>query len=254
MYGIVTVDDEPWALAGLRKIFKLHEKHFEIIAETVNSTEALDLIREKKPDAVFTDIRMPEVSGIDLMRMTRSEGIDTEFIIISGFADFTYAQESLKLGAFQYCLKPLQLKEADTLIKALREYLDQKEQRHNDRGIPVLKAGEYINQDFMQLLSYINTHFQKDLSLYGLAETFHLNPTYCSELFRKTTGKTYSEYVSELRINYACRLMEYTSMSIEQIAYKTGFNDYYYFCKVFKKITGKPPLKYRKEKMLENKN
>jgi two-component system response regulator YesN len=73
-------------------------------------------------------------------------------------------------------------------------------------------------------------------------------------LFKKVTDKTYSEYLSGLRIDYACRLMELTGMSLEQIAYKCGFNDYYYFCKVFKKITGKPPLKYRKEKMSEHKS
>ena len=254
MYGIITVDDEHWALAGLRKMFKSYEQQFEIIAETTNSVEALDLIRGRKPDAVFTDIRMPEVSGIDLMKIIRSEGIDTEFVIISGFADFSYARESLRLGAFDYCLKPLQLKEADTLLKTLREYLDQKNQKQNrndQENIPVPKAEQYINSDFMKLLLYVNTHFQKELSLSGLADTFHLNPTYCSELFRKVTDKTYSEYVSGLRIDYACRLMQFTGMSLEQIAYKSGFNDYYYFCKVFKKITGKPPLRYRKEKIPE---
>jgi len=265
MYGVITVDDERWALAGLRKMFKLYEKQFEIIAETTNSIEALDLIRGKKPDAVFTDIRMPDVSGIDLMKIIRSEGIDTEFVIISGFADFSYARESLRLGAFDYCLKPLQLKEADTLLKTLREYLDQKNLKQKNRNdqesmlfitppTPPSQAEQYINADFMKLLSYVNTHFQKDMSLSGLADTFHLNPTYCSELFKKVTDKTYSEYLSGLRIDYACRLMKLTSMSLEQIAYKAGFNDYYYFCKVFKRKTGKPPSRYRKEKMPENKS
>ena len=76
MYRVILIDDEPWALAGLRKIFKPHEKDFEIIAETTSSVEALELIRAKTPDVVFTDIRMPDVSGIDLMKVIRSEGMD----------------------------------------------------------------------------------------------------------------------------------------------------------------------------------
>jgi YesN/AraC family two-component response regulator len=257
LYRIILIDDEPWALAGLRKIFKWHEKLFEIVAETTNPIEALDLIRSKKPDAVFTDIRMPDISGIDLMKIIRSEGLDTEFVIISGFAEFSYAQKSIRLGAFDYCLKPLHLKEADTLIKTLWEFLEQKGQRlknnNEQKDIPVSGTGEYINPDFLELLAYINIHFPKKLYLSSLAEKFHLNPTYCSELFKKTTEKTFSEYLSELRIGNACRLMELTCMSIEQIAYKTGFNDYNYFNKVFKKITGQTPLKYRKEKVSEDK-
>ena len=145
IYRVILIDDEPWALAGLRKIFKWHEKHFEIAAETTNSVEALDFIRSKNPDAVFTDIRMPEVSGIELMKKIRSEGLDIEFVIISGFAEFSYAQESLRLGAFDYCLKPIQQKEADNLLRSLWEYLEQKNKSkksaENEINSPLPAAG-----------------------------------------------------------------------------------------------------------------
>jgi len=254
VYRLILVDDEPWALAGLRKIVKQQEKLFDIAAETTNPVEALGLIRQLKPDAVFTDIRMPEVSGIDLMKIIRSEGLETEFVIISGFAEFSYAQESLRLGAFDYCLKPLQLKEADKLLKTLWEYLEEKNKQNNlnaEESLPILAGGEYVNPDFMELLAYMKANFQNEMSLLSLAEKFHLNHTYCSELFSKITNKNYSKYLSKLRIDNACRLLESTSMSIEQIAYKTGFNDYYYFSKVFKKITGLSPLKYRKKEKPE---
>ena len=250
MYTIILVDDEPWALAGLRKMFKWHEKHFEIIAETTSSVKAIDLIRSKKPDAVFPDIRMPEISGIELMQMIRTEGLNTEFVIISGFAEFSYAQKSLQLGAFDYRLKPLQLKEADTLINTLWDFLENK--NHNlenpakQKKIP--GPGEYINPGFMKLLDYINENFQKELRLSRLAKEFNLNPTYCSELFKRITHKSYSEYLSELRVEQARRFLDNTNMGLEEIAYKTGFNDPYYFTKIFKKICGMPPSQYRKKR------
>jgi two-component system response regulator YesN len=254
MYRALLVDDEPWALAGLRKIFKRHEKQFEISGETTNSVEALGLIRRQKPDAVFTDIRMPEISGIELMKLIRGEGLDTEFIIISGFAEFSYAQESLRLGAFDYRLKPLQLKEADALLNSLWRHLENRrnagKEPPEDPGEDRAGMGEYINPDFRKLLAYINAHYQKELRLSELAEKFRLNPTYCSELFKKITHKTYSEYLSELRIEQARRFLDSTAMGLEEIACKVGFSDYYYFNKVFKKITGLPPLRYRKEKLL----
>ena len=251
MYKIVLIDDEPWALAGLRKIFNWHNKQFEIAAESTNSVEALDIIRRVQPDAVFTDIRMPDISGIELMKIIRSEGLDIEFVIISGFAEFSYAQESLRLGAFDYFLKPIQIKEANTLLKTLWEYLEQKKQKNTNvpDNLPAHKTGDYINPDFIRLLSYIDMHFQEELHLSSLAEKFRLNPTYCSELFKKVTEKTYPEYLSKLRIKHACRLLESTSMSLQQVAYKTGFSDNYYFTKVFKKTIGCPPSEFRKRKM-----
>jgi two-component system response regulator YesN len=255
MYRVLLVDDEPWALAGLRKIFKWHEKQFEISGETTNSVEALDLIRRQRPDAVFTDVRMPEISGIELMRLTRGEGLGTEFVIISGFAEFSYAQESLRLGAFDYRLKPLQLKEADTLLNSLWRRLENRRKAETppeDPGDGRTGAGEYVNPAFRKLLAYINDHYQKELRLSELAEKFHLNPTYCSELFRKITRKTYSEYLSELRIEQARRFLDSTAMGLEEVACTVGFSDYYYFNKVFKKITGLPPLRYRKEKLVRD--
>ena len=254
MYRVILVDDEPWALAGLRKIFKCHEKQFTVIAETTNSVEALDLIRQETPDAVFTDIRMPEISGIELMKMARAEGLDTEFVIISGFAEFSYAQKCLQLGAFDYRLKPLQLREADILLNSLWEYLETKNNRENPEKQGIILAtdtGGYINPAFMELLNYVNTNYEKELRLSYLAEKFKLNATYCSELFKRITRKTYSIYLSELRIEHARQLLDNTNMALEQIAYKTGFNDHYYFTKIFKKITGQAPSKYRKRKKPE---
>ncbi|MDR2078343.1 MAG: AraC family transcriptional regulator [Treponema sp.] len=153
-------------------------------------------------------------------------------------------------------MKPLQLKEADTLLNSLWRYLENRrragKEPPEDPGGGRTGAGEYINPDFRRLLAYINAHYQKELRLSELAEKFRLNPTYCSELFKKITHKTYSEYLSELRIEQARRFLDSTAMGLEEIAFKVGFSDYYYFNKVFKKITGQPPLRYRKEKSVRD--
>ena len=123
MYRVVIVDDEPWVLKGIRSTFAWHDYGFEVVAETTDSEQAWELIRQEKPDAVLTDIRMPELSGIDLMRLSREEGIDAAFVLISGVADFQYAKESIRLGCFDYLLKPLQFDEADAVLKRLGEHL-----------------------------------------------------------------------------------------------------------------------------------
>ena len=107
MYTVLLIDDEPRILRGLHKTFKWGEMGFEVIAETTDSVKALELIFSLNPDVVFTDIRMPEIDGIELMKKVRAKGLDTEFVVISGFAEFEFAREALKVGALDYIMKPL---------------------------------------------------------------------------------------------------------------------------------------------------
>lgn len=138
MYRVVILDDEPWVVKGIRNTFKWDDYGFEVIAEATDPLAAFDIIVEKKPDAVLTDIRMPEVSGIELMKMSREQGISAEFVIISGIADFQYAQESIRLGCFDYLLKPLQFKDADILLERLGSQLEHKNRQYEERLLDAL--------------------------------------------------------------------------------------------------------------------
>jgi YesN/AraC family two-component response regulator len=82
--------------------------------------------------------------------------------------------------------------------------------------------------------------------LKDLSAQFFINQVYCCQLFRKNLGKTFSEYVSELRIKKARELLKRTDLSIEEVAIQAGYVDYYYFNKVFKKHCGMTPAKFRK--------
>ncbi|MCS7460312.1 response regulator [Paenibacillus doosanensis] len=142
MYRVAIVDDEPWVLKGIRNTFRWDDYGFEVAMETTDSQEAWEYIRQERPDAVVTDIRMPEISGMDLMRKSREEGIGSEFIIISGAADFHYAQESLRLGCFDYLLKPLQFEEADAVLKRLHEQLEAAQRQKDKDVMEALYKGE----------------------------------------------------------------------------------------------------------------
>ncbi len=255
MYRVLLVDDEAWALVGIRKIFKWQEKGFEVIGETTDPEDAFKIINHQKPDVVFTDIRMPEISGIELMKMTREKGINTEFIIVSGFAEFCYAQEALKQGAFDYQLKPLQYDEAECILDRLFSHLEKK--KLVEHHIETMNKNQTINinheldslctsENFRNLLKYLHQNYNKELFLKDLSSRFFINETYCCELFKKVTGKTFSEYMTGLRIKKACQLFETTGLSVDEVAQEIGYKDYYYFNKVFKKFIGFTPFQYRK--------
>jgi two-component system response regulator YesN len=127
MFTVLLVDDEIWSLEGIRKLFDWEKMGFTVIAQATDSSEAYDIICHSKPDVVITDIRMPEISGLELLNMTRKKGLTSEFVIISGFAEFEYAQEALRYGAFDYQLKPIDHVEAKLLFENLKLHLEQKQ-------------------------------------------------------------------------------------------------------------------------------
>lgn len=99
-----------------------------------------------------------------------------------------------------------------------------------------------------EVVRYINGHYMLELSLEQLAETFYVSPYYLSRFFKEATGFTFVEYVNSVRIKEAKKLLEQSSMKVNLIARKVGFGSVTHFGRVFKSVTGYPPLFYRKGK------
>jgi len=128
MYRVMIVDDEQWALVGMRKFLERGGGRLQIIHETTNPLDALDNILRLQPDLVFTDIRMPEINGLELLDRAHQAGSKAEFVIISGFSEFSYAQQALRGGALDYLLKPLDTANAKEILDKLIAQLDAKHQ------------------------------------------------------------------------------------------------------------------------------
>jgi len=92
----------------------------------------------------------------------------------------------------------------------------------------------------------MNQNYDKQIHLQEIAKQFYMNASYISVLFRKVTGKTFSQFLAEIRMNRACLLLDQTDKSIDEICLNVGYSDYYSFIKAFKKQIGKSPGKYRK--------
>lgn len=101
-----------------------------------------------------------------------------------------------------------------------------------------------------QLLSYIDQHYNEPISLADLAEHFHFNPSYLSTYFSQHYGIGFNEYLNQIRIEKAKSYLENKHVSISEISGYVGYSDHSYFCKVFKKMTGMSPSKYRKSRLV----
>lgn len=127
MYRMILVDDEPWALTGLEEILPWEEYGFTVCARCTSANQALSEIAAQRPDVVCTDIRMPCISGIELISHVRERlGLDVEFIIISAYSDFEVARKAINYGAAGYVLKPLEQEEVAATVLRLKERLDRK--------------------------------------------------------------------------------------------------------------------------------
>ena len=104
---VLIVDDERIIVKGLENLYDWVQNGFQVIGKAFNGQSGIELAKKVKPDIVLTDIRMPKVSGLEMILVLKKEMPQMEFIVISGYNDFSYCQEALRLGASDYLLKPI---------------------------------------------------------------------------------------------------------------------------------------------------
>lgn len=118
MYRVVIADDEPVIRKGLRETVEWDSLGLEISGEAADGAQALALVKSTHPDILITDIKMPEMDGIELIREMKKLSWNVKIIILSGFSDYAYLKEAIRLGVESYLLKPIDNEE---LISNLRE-------------------------------------------------------------------------------------------------------------------------------------
>ena len=228
-----------WIIMGLKKLIEKSRLPFQVVREANNGVAALEEIEEKKPDILFTDIRMPGYNGLELMEQLKKMGLSMTVIFISGYADFEYAQSAIRLGAFDYLLKPI---EQDRLNEVLERIL-------SDGGLQGEQEEiEEINSSTIKLiLNEMRQNYTQNITLTDLAKKYGISISHLSSLIKEELKLPFSEYITSKRIQKAKELLADEKLSVKEIAEQVGYGDYFYFIKVFKKICGVSPSKYRKD-------
>ena len=220
---LLIADDEDMIRNGIAKYIKLHTDRYETIYLAKNGQEALDIIYRHKPDIMLLDVQMPHKDGIEVMQEAHRAGVLPCTIILSGYDEFRYAQQAVRLGARDYLLKPSR---SSDILKKLNAIADEKFKEPEE---PVLLP-EGRNRIVERAKDYLEEHYYEDLSLTEVAEYVGITASYLSNLFSKQVACPY------LRQNY---LKNY------EIAYKVGFRDEKYFSKVFRKVMSMTPSEYK---------
>jgi two-component system, response regulator YesN len=126
---IILVDDESIILTGISTMIKKVNLNWEVAAECTSGEEALQVIDEISPDVVISDIRMYGISGIDLAESIREKHKDTLVILLTGYAEFNYAHQAIKLNIFDYLLKPTRYDDILNCLSRAEEYLENKKKK-----------------------------------------------------------------------------------------------------------------------------
>lgn len=134
MYRVYLVDNEPWVLKGMEALMPWREHGFTVAASFTDPIAAYEAICQDPPDLVVVDIRMPEMDGLTLLHNARTQGVSSEFIIVSGYAEFEYAQSAMADHVYDYLLKPVEPEDMGRLLERLSATLSQRLQRERKRA------------------------------------------------------------------------------------------------------------------------
>ncbi|WP_078553716.1 response regulator transcription factor [Bacillus alkalicellulosilyticus] len=250
---ILVVDDEPRIRQGLQKTLELSSNDNVTILTATNGKEALNIILNEKVHLLITDISMPEMTGLQLVKNIQSVESKPEVIVISAYSEFDYAQEAIQYGVQNYLLKPISKQKLfDSVQKALKAYENREQvgmmqKVVDDRLLPIVTRENNTSPPVKKALTYIDENIKERLTLQRVADYIHLNSSYFSVLFKEQTSLTFSEYVTRRRLLVAKKLLYQTQMSVAEIAEEVGYHTSKYFIKMFKDYEGVTPSQYRKQ-------
>ena len=169
LLDLVIVDDEPILLKGLLRTYAWDQMGFRVVGTALSGEQAIGVIREKKPDVVLTDIRMKQMTGLQMMDTIRQTGQECLFVVLSAYRDFEYAKEACGLGAFAYLLKPIEdEKLQETMQSAYRTCMEKrsKEERMENWENLVKKDAT----SFLQVI--VQKYLLNQISFDKLSEVF----------------------------------------------------------------------------------
>lgn len=224
---VLIVDDERIIRRGIQKILLENIPNITEVLDFSSAQECLDYLETNSADLLITDIRMPGLSGLDLLRILHQKKLNIETIILSGYGEFEYCRAALKFDVRDYLLKPI---DKDELIRTVMNLL----------GPPVK------HQTVWEIKTYIQQNLDKKITVDELGRRFFLNANYVSQLFKKETGEQVSSYITRLRMEQACVYLRDCTKRVSDISQLVGYPNPRSFSVVFKRHFGLTPTEYRR--------
>lgn len=250
MYKVMIIDDEPIIVEGLSRSIPWEKWNCQVVATANDGMEGKRLIEEYRPDMIFLDICMPEMNGLSMIAAIKSQFPNLEISILTGFRDFDYAQEAIRLGVTRFLLKPSNMDELQEAISAMCENLNKKGimgDEPTESGEIDAQEHESASSSFIvkNAMAYIEENYMHKLTLGEVAEKTYVSQWHLSKLLNRHMEQSFSEILNHVRIEAAKKLLKDPSLRIGDISEQVGFLDLAHFSRVFKKQEGVSANEYR---------
>ncbi|MFR7843161.1 MAG: response regulator [Gallintestinimicrobium sp.] len=187
MYKVLIVDDEQLIRSGMIARFQYLNFKFERIREAASGVEALALLEKEPADIVITDIKMPDMDGMTLIREAKEKYPGTQFVILSGYAEFEYAETAIELGVKSYLLKPISNDELKRVMRKLFETLEKERQME----VEIFRKHQLETEQKGWLQEKAVNHLWQDNAAFLTEEEAAQLKSTCPELWKKEKGSLY---------------------------------------------------------------
>ena len=239
MYRVILIDDEQIIVEGLRRVIKWNEYNCEVVGVANDAESGAELIQKLHPHIVFTDIRMPGRDGLTMIAGLRSEFPNMQVSVLTGYRDFSYAQEAIRLGVARFLLKPSKMDDIKEALTVMTQRLDQLPPEEEDHAS---NAGSFIVN---QAVSYMEESYQQKLTLQDVADKCYVSQWHLSKLLNRYAEKSFYDILNGIRIQKAKELLRNPQLKIGDISEMVGYADTAHFARTFKKLEGMSANEYR---------
>jgi two-component system, response regulator YesN len=262
VYRVIIVEDSDWIRRGLEFTVPWQDYGFTVAGTAANGRDGYDLAMRLEPDLALVDIKMPVMDGLEMIEALREDGFRSpEFIVVSGYDDFSLARRAILLGARDYLLKPVSDEDLAAALKRMSAALSRTD---SARRLESLLEGQSFDPEFVEffrrlldesvrkddLVGYavrrVEERFDTDISLGDIAAELEVSESTLGRRFKAATGYTFVEYATMVRVRKALEMLADPACRVNEVAYKVGISDARYFSSLFKRYTGFTPSQFRK--------
>lgn len=247
VFRVLIVDDESVERKGIQNLLKQRKYELEIHLAS-DGEDAWHMIEAGlRPQILITDIRMPFMDGLSLIKHVREKKLDTRVVIYSAYDEFDYARQALQMGVTDYLLKPVDPQELYSLIEKI--LTDIQNQLHQQtKPAEIIREAENNSQPYLyrKVLRLVEEHYCEDLGVEGIAQMLGHSASYVSRVFcEESGGETLSKYITHYRMSKAAELLRTTHIRVSKISAMVGYTTPTYFGHVFLKTYQMTPNTYR---------
>jgi len=260
MYRVLLADDESLDLEGVQRFIPWSDLNMEVVAAVNSGFAALEVMEHEGIDILVTDVRMPNMSGLELARKALDKWSSLKIIFISGYQDFHYVKQAIALKAYSYVLKPMDDNELIESLLQIKNDLDRDqkqkaEQAYKNVVMPIDQNAYVLYEKkhkknwklIQEIEKYMQLNLHSNITLRDLANRFSFTPNYLGFMFKEGTGKSFSECLVDMRMERAWELLQNPTIKIYEVADQVGYRHLPYFSKQFKETFGMTPNECRRQ-------